>query len=50
MKREYDPLSHTKLHEIEALVRVISCDFVDRLTVLNRLSPPYGKYFKVGQR
>ena len=32
MKREYDPLNHTKLHEIEPSVQAISCDFVDRLT------------------
>src|SRR3989449_7554208 len=44
MKREYDPLNHTKLHEIEPSVQAISCDFVDRLTSQST-SPQFVAYF-----
>ena len=30
MKNKHDPRNLTKLHEMNVLVRVISCDFVDR--------------------
>jgi hypothetical protein len=30
-KNKHDPRNHTKLHEMDALIRVISCNFVDRL-------------------
>ena len=29
-KNKYDPLNHTKPHEMDASICVTSCDFVDR--------------------
>jgi hypothetical protein len=32
MRQQDDPLNDTKRHEAEILIRVISCEFVDRFS------------------
>ncbi len=32
LKNKHDPRNHTKPHEMDALIRILSCDFVDCFT------------------
>src|ERR1700716_3475380 len=46
-KQKSDPRTHTKLHETEALVRVISCEFVDRIAFPEHSTSIFGNLLEL---